>query len=117
VPLFVAELAGCALADNARDATDASACLTAHGVSWLEGLEGVRGERRIWLFEAADAESVRHALRAARAPLERVWPAIRTDRQNVPENTRPPGATETRPVFSLLDPAAASESSAKVTVK
>jgi hypothetical protein len=118
VPLFVTELAGSLVArDGAAEAGLSAACLAAHGVAWVGGFEGLRGDRRIWLFEAADAESVRHALRALQAPFDRVWPATRLVRQKDPDTTTPPGTAETRPVAPRLAPAAASESITKSTVK
>jgi hypothetical protein len=78
MPYFVAEIVWNppkTPAEIDQEASKVDPCLDAHGVRWVESYIGANGDRRICLFEAPDAESVRSAFRSARATFERVWPA------------------------------------------
>jgi hypothetical protein len=52
-------------------------CLQANGVSWVATYLATDRRRRVCIFEAADAESVRAAFRSAGVAFERAWPAAR----------------------------------------
>ncbi|NUO49994.1 MAG: DUF4242 domain-containing protein [Polyangiaceae bacterium] len=79
MPYFVAEIAGEAGArlPGVDEQALRGECMRSHGVAWIESYIGTQADRRICFFEAPDAESVRVALRAIRAPFDRVWPAVR----------------------------------------
>lgn len=50
-------------------------CLVARNVTWKESFVAQDRRRRICVFEAADAESVREAYRSAGVGFERAWAA------------------------------------------
>ena len=50
-------------------------CLQARGVEWKQSFVAQDRRRRICIFEAADAESVRAAYRSAGVGFERAWAA------------------------------------------
>lgn len=50
-------------------------CLDVRGIRWIGSSLAADGQRSVCKFEAADAESVREANRAAGLPFERVWAA------------------------------------------
>jgi len=50
-------------------------CLEGHGVRWVRSYMSLDRRRRVCIFEAADAESVRASYRSAGVKFERVWPA------------------------------------------
>lgn len=52
-------------------------CLEAYGVRWVATYLSNDKRRRVCIFEAADAESVRQSFRSAGVAFERVWPAER----------------------------------------
>jgi hypothetical protein len=52
-------------------------CLGAHGVRFLGGYLSADGRRLLCVYDAPDAESVRLANEAMRAPVDRVWSAAR----------------------------------------
>lgn len=50
-------------------------CIQARGVRWHHSFESTDRRRKVCVFEAPDAESVRSALRSARIAFDRVWAA------------------------------------------
>lgn len=64
-------------------------CLDVRGIRWLGSSLAADGRRSVCKFEAADAESVREANRAAGLPFERVWAA-----QELPAPGLPAAKTE-----------------------
>ena len=50
-------------------------CLSLRGARWMRSYLTADGRRAICEFEAADAESVREAYRAAGQPFDRAWVA------------------------------------------
>lgn len=50
-------------------------CLEARAVRWLESFVARDRTRRICVFDAPDAESVREAYRSAKVGFERAWAA------------------------------------------
>ena len=50
-------------------------CLQTHGVRWIRSYLSTDRRKMICEFEAADAESLRGALRSAGVPFSRVWAA------------------------------------------
>jgi hypothetical protein len=50
-------------------------CLKANGVAWVESFVAADRKRRICVFDAVDAETVRSAFRSADVEFERVWVA------------------------------------------
>jgi len=55
-------------------AMDTGWCFEAYNVSWLGSMLAEGGRSMVCRFEAADAESVRQALRQIRADTSRLWP-------------------------------------------
>ena len=117
MPLFIVETGAPAAGPAGTEPRVLGPCSAILGVAWVDGFVDPQSGRRIDLLDGPDAHAVRVALRTARAPFDRLWPAIRSGRQNVPDTASPPGTTETRPVFCGPAAAAASESIAKSTVK
>jgi hypothetical protein len=58
-----------------RTATKLAPCLEGHDVRWLRSYMSTDRRRRICVFEAADADSVRISFRSAGVTFERVWAA------------------------------------------
>jgi hypothetical protein len=54
-------------------ARDSGWCLETYHVNWLGSVLGIDGSALVCRFEARDAESVRLALRQARADMSRLW--------------------------------------------
>jgi Protein of unknown function (DUF4242) len=52
-------------------------CLEGHDVRFVQSFVSLDRRRRICVFEAADAETVRVSYRSANVAFERVWPAER----------------------------------------
>jgi hypothetical protein len=50
-------------------------CLEGHDVRFVQSFVSLDRRRRICVFEAADAESVRVSYRSAKVAFERMWPA------------------------------------------
>jgi hypothetical protein len=50
-------------------------CLEARSVRWIESFFALDRSRRVCIFEAADAESVREAYRSAKVGFECAWAA------------------------------------------
>jgi hypothetical protein len=50
-------------------------CLEGHDVRWVRSYMSLDRRRRVCVFEAADADSVRVSYRSAGVQFERVWPA------------------------------------------
>jgi hypothetical protein len=50
-------------------------CLQGHDVRWVRSYMSLDRRRRICVFEAPDADSVRVSYRSAGVKFERVWPA------------------------------------------
>lgn len=48
-------------------------CFEGHGVRWVRSFVATDRRRRICIFDAPDAESVRASYRSAGVPFERVW--------------------------------------------
>jgi hypothetical protein len=63
-----------------EDEIDANAmkldpCLQGHDVRWVRSYMSLDRRRRICIFEAPDADSVRVSYRSAGVSFERIWPA------------------------------------------
>jgi hypothetical protein len=63
--------------DFQKNGEKLGSCLQAHGVRWVATYLATDRRRRVCIFEAADAESVRASFRSASVAFERVWPASR----------------------------------------
>jgi hypothetical protein len=50
-------------------------CLKEHGVRWVRSFVALDRRRRVCVFDAPDAESVRESYRSAGVKFERVWSA------------------------------------------
>ncbi len=50
-------------------------CMELRSVRWLHSYESADRRRKVCVFEAPDAESLREALRSAGIAYDRVWPA------------------------------------------
>jgi hypothetical protein len=63
--------------EEQMDATAAklAPCLEGHDVRWVRSYVSTDRKRRICIFEAPDADSVRVSFRSAGVKFERVWPA------------------------------------------
>lgn len=75
------------LTDEARrrDQERLDPCLEMRGVEWVRSFEAADRRRKICLFRAPDAESLREALRGAGLAFDRVWIA----EQREPDPTDP----------------------------
>ncbi len=51
-------------------------CLEAHGARWVRSYLSSDHRRMVCEFDAADAEAVREAHRAADAPFDQVWTGV-----------------------------------------
>jgi hypothetical protein len=60
-------------------------CLDMRDGTWARSYLSLDRKRMFCEFEAPDAESVRDALRLARVPFDRVWPAQVFDAADYPE--------------------------------
>lgn len=56
-------------------AEQVSPCLPIYDVTWLRSFIARDGTRCVCVYEAPDAEAVRHAYRAAGAQFDNAWPA------------------------------------------
>jgi Nickel responsive protein SCO4226-like len=57
------------------NATKLDPCLQGHNVRWLRSYMSLDRRRRICIFDAPDADSVRVSYRSAGVKFERVWAA------------------------------------------
>ena len=57
------------------NATKLDPCLQGHNVRWLRSYMSLDRRRRVCVFEAPDADSVRVSFRSAGVKFERVWAA------------------------------------------
>jgi hypothetical protein len=56
-------------------ATELGPCLEGHGVKWVQSFLALDRRRRICIYDAPDADSVRSAYRQAKVGFERAWAA------------------------------------------
>ncbi len=56
-----------------RDQERLDPCLALRGVEWVRSYEAADRRRKVCLFRAPDAESLREALRGAGLAYDRVW--------------------------------------------
>ncbi len=75
-------------ADVLAMAHDGAGCFELHRVAWLVSLLSSDGHRMLCHFRAADAESVRIALRTVGADMRRLWPGTLHDRPDLGEEAR-----------------------------
>ena len=61
-------------------------CLDTHGAAWRRSYVSTDRRRMTCEFEAADADSIRHAARSANVPFERVWAAECFAAEDYPEH-------------------------------
>lgn len=64
-------------ADQEENRERTSSCFEEYGVRWIHSYLSETRRRKICVFEASDAETVRQAFRMAGLSFERVWPAER----------------------------------------
>ena len=75
-------------ADVLAMAHDGAGCFALHRVDWLASLLSRDGRRMVCRFRAADAESVRIALRTIGADSRRLWPGTVHDRPDLGDAER-----------------------------